>query len=104
MAYDEAVVLPILKTRLDRLRTDTSRDEYLKSRIQAADMELARNGIHLLRDSTADAVFLADYTAWRYNNRDAPGSMPEWLRLARRERWLADKRINDAAREGGPMA
>ena len=35
-------------------------------------------------------MFLVDYTVWQYQNRDKPGDMPDWLRLDRRERWLAD--------------
>ena len=32
------------------------------------------------------------YTVWQYQNRDSAGSMPDWLRLRRRERWLREKR------------
>ncbi len=87
MAYMEATVLGIVKARLNRLASDTSLDNYLKQRIAAADKELERTGISLTADDTDDAVFLADYVAWKHNNRDQQ-TMPEWLRLARRERWL----------------
>ena len=33
-------------------------------------------------------MLLVDFTVWQYQNRDQGGSMPEWLRLQRRERWL----------------
>lgn len=95
MAYTEATVLGIVKSRLNRLPTDTSLDDYLKKRLSAADKEFARGGIHLIADSDDDAVLLADMVAWKHNNRDAPGGMPEWLRLARRERWLADRRLHE---------
>lgn len=88
MAYTEVTVLGIVKARLNRLASDTSLDEYLKARIAAADKEFERSGIVLVKDDADDAMLLADYTAWRYSNRDQSGAMPEWLRLARRERWL----------------
>lgn len=94
MAYAPATVLSIVKARLNRLATDTSMDDYLLSRIEAADGELARTGIKLT-DETRDAVLLADYTVWQYQNRDKPGGMPDWLRLARRERFL-QQREDDA--------
>lgn len=87
MAYNESTVLGIVKARLNRLASDTSLDEYLKARIAAADKEFERSGI-ALEETADDAMLLADYTAWRYSNRDQSGAMPEWLRLARRERWL----------------
>ena len=84
------VVLPIVKSRLNRTPTDTSLDVYLTSRIQGAAAELEGNGI-VISEEIDDVVLLADYTAWKYQNRDVPGGMPEWLRLARRERWLRQK-------------
>ena len=91
MAYTEATVLGIVKARLNRLASDISMDGYLKQRIEAADAELARNGINLTADDIDDEVLLADYTAWKYSNRDQNTGMPEWLRLARRERWLKER-------------
>jgi hypothetical protein len=95
MAYTEETVLGIVKARLNRLASDTSLDDYLKSRIHAADIELAGNGINLIADNVRDQVFLADIVAWQHNNRDKPGGMPEWLRLARRERWLKERGASD---------
>lgn len=86
--YTEATVLGIVKARLNRLASDTSLDNYLKPRIKAADEELTRTGIVLDAESTDDSVFLSDYVVWKHNNRDTNTGMPEWLRLARRERWL----------------
>ncbi|NLD52073.1 MAG: hypothetical protein GX650_04175 [Clostridiales bacterium] len=90
MAYSSAVVLGIVKARLNRLSTDVSLDTYLSQRIQAADKELERTGIHLVIDDVEDQMLLADYVVWQYNNRDKPGAMPDWLRLRRRERWLRE--------------
>jgi len=96
MAYTEQSVLEIVKARLNRLASDTSLDEYLKKRIQAADEEFARIGIHLVAGRLDDEVLLADYVVWRYQNRDNYSGMPEWLRLARRERWLKERLKNDS--------
>ncbi len=91
MAYTESTVLSIVKARLNRLASDTSLDIYLKKRIEAADIELAGNGIKLVAGNADDEVLLADYVVWRYQNRDKNTGMPEWLRLARRERWLKER-------------
>lgn len=89
MAYNETKVLKLLKYRLDRMQTDTSRDEYFTSRIQAAEEELEGYGIILSETSEADAILLADFVAWQHNNRDehmaakgiSRGEMPRWLQL-----------------------
>jgi len=95
MAYTENIVLGIVKARLNRLASDTSLDDYLKKRIEAADAELARNGIKLVKGNVDDEVLLADYVVWRHQNRDKNTGMPEWLRLARRERWLKERVTDD---------
>ena len=96
MAYTESTVLGIVKARLNRLASDTSLDEYLKARIEAADEELKGNGINLVIDDVRDTVLLADMVVWQYGNRDKPGDMPEWLRLARRERFLRERGGSDS--------
>ncbi len=80
-------ILEIVKARLGRM--DNVLDEYLSQRISAAKDELRESGIRLT-GSTRDNVFVADLVVWQYQNRDKPGQMPEWLRLARRERWMQD--------------
>ena len=92
MAYNEEQALGFLKARLNRPATNHSIDEYLKARLRAADKSLERAGIRLREEDTGDLMLLVDYTEWQYKNRDKPGGMPEWLRLARRERWLAERR------------
>lgn len=79
--------LQMVKTRLNRLQTNTSLDTYLMGRLDAAVQELEGTGISLT-DSAEDLMLAVDYTVWKYQNRDAAGSMPDWLRLARRERWV----------------
>lgn len=86
--------LGMVKARLNRVPGDTSLDDYFEARINGAVAELARIGIELT-DSADDMMLLVDYTVWQYQNRDKPGGMPEWLRLRRRERWLAEVKSDD---------
>ena len=80
--------LAIVKTRLNRLQSDTSLDETaLVPRLEGAVRTLKKNGIDL-QDTMDDIVLLADYTVDRYQNRDQPGEMPQWLRKLRLERFL----------------
>ena len=86
---DTVTALALVKARLNRRQADTSLDSYLNARITAAMERLAGNGIHLT-DSQEDLMLLVDMAVWEYQNRDKPGSMPEWLRLMRRERWIRE--------------
>ena len=86
----EDQVLDLVKSRLNRRSGDNSLDEYLRARIAAVQEELRDTGI-LLRPTPRDIMFVADYTAWQYSNRDKQEPMPDWLRLARRERWLQQR-------------
>ena len=82
-----SVALNLVKARLNRLESDTSLDGYLTARIEAAITQLTEIGI--VPDETYnDMMLVVDLTVWQYMNRDSVGSMPEWLRLRRRERWL----------------
>ena len=94
MALDMTAALGIVKARLNRLPSDTSLDEYLSARIEAAANELTKIGI-TLDDSTDDLMLVVDTAVWQYSNRDKPGGMPDWLRLRRRERWLREGVVND---------
>lgn len=85
MAVNQETALSLVKARLNRL--DANLDTYLTQRVAAAVEELTRIGIQL-NDSADDLMLVVDYTVWQYQNRDAPGTMPEWLRLRRRERWI----------------
>ena len=87
--------LALVKARLNRLASDTSLDDYLTSRIAAAVSELRHTGIIIDLTDTEDVVFLTDIVVWQYQNRDAPGGMPEWLRLRRRERFLQQRQRED---------
>jgi len=86
-AVDNTQALSLVKARLNRLSTDTTLDEYLTARIMAAEQAIEATGI-VLTASVADLMLVVDYTVWEYQNRDKPGSMPDWLRLRRRERWV----------------
>ena len=81
--------LGLVKARLNRLAGDTSLDTYLQARISAAVQSLENTGI-TLTDSQEDLMLVVDVAVWQYQNRDKPGSMPEWLRLERRERWFRE--------------
>lgn len=88
MAYDATTTLALVKARLNRLATDTTLDEYLTMRIEAAVAELELSGITLDAAKPNDVMFCADFVVWQYQCRDANGGMPDWLRQRRRERWL----------------
>jgi hypothetical protein len=96
MAVNTEIDLGLIKSRLNRMAADTSLDEYFRRRIDAACAELEGTGISLT-DSADDLMLAVDYTVWQYQNRDSAGSMPDWLRLRRRERWLREKRKEDDA-------
>lgn len=85
---DISLALLMVKTRLNRMASDTSLDEYLTTRIQGAVEELNRMMRADLGDSTADLLLLVDFTVWQYQNRDQPGAQPAWLRQRLRERFL----------------
>ncbi len=81
----------IVRARLNRgQRLEPEMNDYLSARIHAAILELNRSGIHYRYDDPSDRMFVTDYVCWQYSNRDKKEPMPEWLRLARRERWLTD--------------
>jgi len=93
MDYErKSLVLEIVKARLNRLASDKTLDGYLLTRIEAAASELERTGIRIDTNDPRDTVLLADLVVWQYLNRDKPGAMPDWLRLARRERWLQQQK------------
>lgn len=92
---DKLMALQLVKTRLNRAQADTTLDEYLAARIDAAEGELKKAGI-TLTDSAEDMMLLVDYTVWQYQNRDKAAGMPEWLRQRRRDRWLQQKRGDNA--------
>lgn len=87
MAVDIEMALSLVKSRLNRVTGDTTLDEMLRRRIEAAEQQLTAIGINL-DSSTRDLLLVVDYAVWTYQNRDKPGSMPEWLRRERFERWL----------------
>ena len=82
-------ILEIVKSRLNLL--SEHQDTYLQSLIRSTIEELKETGIHV-QDCARDIILVADMTVWHYQNRDKSGGMPEWLRLARRERFLQEDR------------
>lgn len=95
MGVNKQDALALVKIRLNRLPGDTSLDNYLNCRIDAAVEELERTGI-TLDDGNEDMMLVVDMTVWQYQNRDSGSGMPDWLRLRRRERWLQQRREADA--------
>jgi len=84
-------ICSIVKARLNRNpKGEWELSEYFRARIHAALYELQRKGIRYRMEDPEDRIFVADYVCWQYSNRDKKEPMPEWLRLARRERWLTD--------------
>lgn len=91
---DTMLTLSLVKTRLNRLPTDTSLDLYLMARIDAVVKELESTGIHLTQEWD-DTMLVVDMVVWQYQNRDTNAGMPEWLRLRRRERWVQEVHRHD---------
>ena len=93
MAYTSAqmtTALALLKARLNRASSDTTLDDYLTPRLQATYEELsAVQGITIDADSINELMFWVDATAYAYQNRDKPGTIPAWMQLQRRELFLA---------------
>lgn len=91
--YNADVAYALLQARMDRggMPVPEALEEYWKTRMEAAVEELGQMGIHL-EDNAKDSALLADFTAYKLQNRDKPGTMPQWLRLELRERWLSQER------------
>lgn len=94
---DKTTVLSLVKSRLNRLQSDTSMDDYLLVLIDAAEEELKRTGITIREGSADDVFLLTNLAVWRYQNRDSAGAMPPWLAQYRRERWLAERAVHEDA-------
>ncbi len=91
-AYDDEVLLSLVKSRLNRMPTDTKLDEVLRVRIKAAQTILSSMGIVLDEQSADDALLTVDYAVWMYQNRDMQTGRPDWLTMRLRQRWLTQKR------------
>ena len=91
---DNGFILSMEKARLGRENT-TAMDGYLIARINAAIKELADSGIHVVNNDR-DIMFVVDIVCWQYSNRDKPSAMPDWMRIARRERFLQEAYEHDS--------
>lgn len=94
MPIDIQMAVLMVKQRKDMLTGIHQRDDYITARVKSTVSELESSGIHLV-DTPDDLMLVVDMTVWQYNNRDQGGTMPEWLRLRRRERWMKDRKINN---------
>jgi len=75
---DRVIVLEVVKERLG-LRT-TVRDTYLLAIIDGVLEELQdEKGLALDGASPSHLIFVVDYSAWRYQNRDSNTGMPRNL-------------------------
>lgn len=99
MTYNARAALEYVKARREYLSLPKEQEEYTLARINAAAHRLRDNGIEL-QDTPQDLMLLVDMTVWEMSNRDRPGSMPEWLKQVRRERWLHDGAARRRAEEG----
>ena len=70
--------LELVKARLG-IRSEV-RDDYLSEIIKGLKKELEESqGLELKDDNSFHLMFIVDYTAWRYSNRDEPGGVPRHL-------------------------
>ena len=90
MAVNTQMALRLVKQRLNRLEGDTSLDDLLAARIDAAVAEIEATGIRLT-ESMDDMMLAVDMAVWQYQCRDQQTGMPDWLRARRRERWLRER-------------
>lgn len=88
MEFDATLALRMVKSRLNRMQSDTSLDEYLTLRIQGVVEEYSDKGAVMDSGSPRDLMLVVDETVWAYQNRDTGADVPEWLKLQRVERWL----------------
>lgn len=82
-------ILSMLRARLDEPPHEI--DEFLRSIIDGVIRNLKKSGIHI-RENASDIMFVVDMSAWKYSCRDKAEGMPEWLKTARRERFLQEDR------------
>ena len=78
----------LVKSRLNRLASDTSIDTLLLAMIVAAETEITNESGALGNTDALDLMLLVDTAVWNYQSRDKATGMPEWLRYKRRQRFL----------------
>lgn len=77
---DTQQILKLVKARLGI--STAVRDEYLTAIIDGVVAELDdEQGIVLNADNANHLMFVVDLSTWRYQNRDAAGSMPRHLQF-----------------------
>lgn len=91
--YNRKTAYAILRARMDRGGVDVPSplEQYWTTRLDAAAQDLEAKGI-ILTDTVGDSTLVADYAAYAIKNRDNAAGMPEWLRMAIRQRWLKEGR------------
>lgn len=70
-------------------------DEFWRSRIDAAILEIESRGIRL-DNNIDDLMLVADYASYLLDAREKGGGMPDWLRARLSQRWISQyKRAGD---------
>ena len=82
--------LSLMKTRLNRMPGESALDEYFVARLDAAEREMARQGIKLT-DGMDDVLLLVNKAVFDYQNRDKMQGQPDWLKAKLRGRWLNER-------------
>lgn len=88
----DAELLTMLKTDVEIIAANTTKDEYLGQLITAAKQYITREGATLSLDQMEDCNLVVMYAAWLYRKRaeDAP-AMPRMLRWALNNRIFSEK-------------
>lgn len=77
---DTAAILALLKARIGI--SSTVRDTYLTAIVNSIVAELENEkGIVLDKENMNQVMFIVDYAAWRYQNRDGDKGLPRHLQF-----------------------
>ena len=75
---DADVILALVKSRLGI--SGNVRDDYLMAITKGVLDELSKvQGLDLEPENNGDLLFIVDYVAWRYDNRETGGFMPRHI-------------------------
>jgi hypothetical protein len=78
---DIATTLSLVKDSIG-IRSSTARDTFITAIIDSTVKELTEEkGLTIEADNMNHSMFIVDYSAWRYNNRDSKEAMPRNLQF-----------------------
>lgn len=93
---DTSTVLALVKARLG-ISTKV-RDEYLNAIVKGVLSELDKvNGLTLNADDHHHLMFVVDFAAWRYQNRDVMEGMPRHLQFRLHNLMIAQRGESDGS-------